>query len=300
MIALFSSLLRTNSLRLAAALALSASALLAACGSGTGTPFEPLVASRVISFGDGLSDVGQTGSKFTVNDGSVNIWVERVATSYNNTITASVTGGLGFAYGGARVNTGANSIADQITSFLAANSIGASDLIIIDAGVSELAALALANASDSALSIAADAAGKALSVQVRRLTAAGGKHVVIANALDLGKTPFATAQTRTAALTAATRAFNDGLKIALADVSSGVLLIDHEAYVNALYNSPGTLGTNGNVTTAACTGLVTACTGTANVVSDYSVYLFADDRHLAPTAHRLLGDSVYSKIKARW
>ncbi len=298
MIALFSSLLRTNSLRLAAALAIGASTLLAGCGSGS--TFEPLVASRVISFGDGLSDVGQTGSKFTVNDGSVNIWVERVATSYNNTITASVTGGLGFAYGGARVNTGANSIADQITSFLAANSIGASDLIIIDAGVSELAALALANASDSALSVAADAAGKTLAVQVRRLTAAGGKHVVIANALDLGKTPFATAQTRTAALTAATRAFNDGLKIALADVSSGVLLIDHEAYVNALYNSPGTFGTNGNVTTAACIGLVTACTGTANVVSDYSAYLFADDRHLAPTAHRLLGDSAYSKIKARW
>jgi phospholipase/lecithinase/hemolysin len=30
------------------------------------------------------------------------------------------------------------------------------------------------------------------------------------------------------------------------------------------------------------------------------VYLYADDRHLAPTAHRLMGDAAYSKIKARW
>lgn len=280
------------------ALVVAAGMLVSACGSGT--TFEPLAPTRVISFGDGLSDLGQTGSRFTVNDGSVNIWVERVAFNYGKAITASTSGGLGFARGGSRVDTGANAISDQITSFLAANTIGASDLIMIDAGVSELAALAVATPADAALAAAADIAGKALATQVRRLTAAGATHVVIGNALDLGKTPFATAASRSAAFTAATRAFNDSLKIALADVSTGVLLVDNEAYISLLYNSPATLGTGGIATAAACTGAVTACTGTANVVSNYNVYLFADDRHLTPNAHRLVGDNAYSKIKTRW
>ncbi len=281
---------------------LAASALfLAACGSGS--TFEPLAPTRVISLGDGLSDLGQTGSKFTVNDGTVNIWVERVASSYGKTITAKVSGGLGFAQGGARVNTGANAIADQITAFLAANTIGASDLLIVDAGVAELAALAAANATDPALATAADAAGKALAAQVLRLTAAGGKHIVIANAPNLGRTPFAVAQARTAGFTAATRAFNDGLKIALANVTTDVLFIDNEAYVNTIYNSPSLLGTGGNVVLAACsTPTAQTCTPTtlAAGVTNYNLHLFADDRHLGPSAHRLLGDNAYNRIKARW
>jgi outer membrane lipase/esterase len=288
-----------------AAFGLGISLLLAGCGSGS--TFEPLVPTRVISFGDGLSDLGQTpGQKFTVNDGTVNIWVERVATSYGRTITASTTpGGLGYAQGNARVNTGANPISNQISTFLAANTIGASDLIIVDAGVTELAELATANPSDAALVTAADAAGRALAAQVLRLTAAGGKHVVIANAPDLGKSPFATAQTRTAAITAATRAFNDGLKIALANVTTGVLLIDNEAYINTLHTSPSLLGTGGNVTLAACsTASAQTCnTTTLNAgvtTTSYVLHLYADNRHFAPAAHRLLGDNAYSKIKVRW
>ncbi len=290
---------RRSALKVAAGLSVSLSLLLAGCGSGS--TFEPLVPTRVVSFGDGLSDLGQTGSKFTVNDGSVNIWVERVAASYGLSIKAAAAGGLGFAQGGARINTGANSIADQITAFLAANTIGAKDLLIIDAGVAELAALATAQASDADFKTAADAAGKALATQVQRLGAAGGKQIVIANAPDMGKAPLATtAPARTAGYTGATRAFNDGLKIALASFSDNVLLVDNEAYVNALHTTPTTLGASPNVTAAACTGVVTACTGTANVAPNYAVYLYADDRHLAPTAHRLIGDNAYNKIKARW
>ncbi len=285
-----------------AVLSLGLGLLVAGCGEGT--TFEPLVPTRVISFGDGLSDVGQTGSKYTVNDGSVNIWVERLAVSYSQTITAAVSGGLGFAQGHARINGAGNTIETQISTFLtlpaATSTIAARDLIVVDPGVAELVALSAANSSDAALVVAADAAGKALAVQVRRLLAAGGQHVVIANAPDIGKTPYASAITRTVALTAATRAFNDSLKIALSDVGTGLLLIDNEAYIGALYFDPTTLGTGGTVLTAACTGAVTSCTGTTNVVSNYAVYLYADDRHLAPTAHRFVGDNAYNKVKARW
>lgn len=286
-----------------AAAALGSGLILSACGSGS--TFEPLVPARLISFGDGWSYVGTANDRFTVNDGSVNIWVAQLAASYSVALTPQSAGGLSFAQGGARVNSGANSIQDQISAFLAANTIAAKDLLVIDAGLSELIALAAAHpADDAALAAAADLAGKALAAQVLRLTAAGGSHVVIANAADLGKTPFATALARNAAFTAATRAFNDGMKVALASVTSGILLVDNEAYVNTLYNNATTLlGSGANNSTAACsTPTAQTCTAStlAPGVSNYNLHLFADDRHLAPTAHRLLGSNAYEKIKLRW
>lgn len=290
---------RRSSLKALAAASIGAGLMLTGCGSGS--TFEPLVPTRVVSFGDGWSYVGLTNDRFTVNDSSVNIWVEQLAVSYGLTLTPASGGGFGYAQGGARVDSGANSIKDQITTYLAANTISSSHLLVIDAGLSELAALAAdpANASDASLIAAADLAGKALAVQVLRLTAAGGNHVVIANAADLGKTPFATAQARSAAYTAATRAFNDGLKIALASVTSGILLIDNEAYINFLYATPANLGTGGVATGTACTGSANTC-NTGNAASNYNQFLFADDRHITPNAHRLLGTNAYSKVKARW
>jgi outer membrane lipase/esterase len=282
------------------ALAVSSSVWLAACGSGnTNEPFVPTPeSSRFVSFGDGLSDLGQTGGRFTVNDGTVNIWVDQLAARYGLPVKASANGGLGYALGGARVNDGTNSIANQITTHLAAGAISSKDLLIVDAGVSELAALALANPTDdNALNAAADAAGRALAEQVKRLPAAGGKQVVIANALDMGKTPFATSQNRAAALTAATRAFNDGLKIGLANVTNSVLLIDNEAFVNALY---GTTATTENTTAACPSNLATTACTAANANANYGAFLFADDRHLSPNAHRSVGENAYNLIRSRW
>lgn len=293
---------KSRSLRFGGLLAISASALLAGCGSGS--TFEPLVPTRFVSFGDGLSDLGQAaGKRYTVNDGSVNLWVQQLASSYGQSIAASSSGGLGFATGDARVDSGANPISAQITAFLAANTIGTSDVLVVDAGIAELVALAAAHPTDSALVTAADLAGKALGAQVKRLTAAGAKHVVIGNSPDLGKTPFATSISRVAGLTAATRAFNDGIKFALADVTNGVLLIDNEAYVNTVYNSPTVLGAGGNNSSAACsTPTALTCTSStlAAGVSNYDLHMFADDRYPTPALHRLIGTNVYNRVKNRW
>ena len=56
----------------------SVSALLtAACGSGTiESQLQP---SRIVVFGDGFSDLGQGGTRYTVNDGGINIWTQQVA-----------------------------------------------------------------------------------------------------------------------------------------------------------------------------------------------------------------------------
>jgi outer membrane lipase/esterase len=295
--------LRQRGLRFAGAFSLSLAAFLAGCGSGS--TFEPLVPTRFVSFGDGMSDLGQTGSRYTVNDGSTNIWVQQLAASYGRNITASATvGGLGFATGDARVSAGTNPISLQITNFLAANSIGASDVLVVDAGIAELVALAAAHPTDNAaLAAAADVAGKALGAQVKRLTAAGAKHVVIGNSPDLGKTPYAVSTARVAGLTAATRAFNDGIKIALADVTNAVLLVDNEAYINTIYNSPTTLGAGGNNSSAACstpTALTCTASTLAAVVRNYNLHMFADDRYPTPALHRLVGTNAYNQVKARW
>jgi outer membrane lipase/esterase len=86
-------------------------------------------------------------------------------------------------------------------------------------------------------------------------------------------------------------------------VTSNLLLVDNEAYVNLVHTTPTSyLPANPVVNAAACTAATfnsTTCTpATAN--ANYAAYLFADDRHPTPAAHRLIGDNAYNKVKERW
>src|SRR6476620_7426048 len=75
--------------------------LLAACGGGSIVDqFNP---TRIVAFGDAMGDVGQNGSRYTVNDGTVNVWTEVVASLFGLTLTPSSAGGFGYATGNARV-----------------------------------------------------------------------------------------------------------------------------------------------------------------------------------------------------
>ena len=60
--------------------ACASAALLAACGSSTTE--SAITPQRFIAFGDAMSDVGQNGSRYTVNDGSVNNWTLQVVANY--------------------------------------------------------------------------------------------------------------------------------------------------------------------------------------------------------------------------
>jgi outer membrane lipase/esterase len=295
--------------KLGALLLLALSGVLAGCGSGS--TFDALVPSRFVVFGDGLADLGQTGARYTINDGSANIWVESVALSYKQTITAAVSGGFGYAQGGARITaTGAApSIEQQISSFLASNAIGARDVLILDAGLSDLAALAqdrLNNANglstDAALNAAATAAGQAVATQVRRLVNAGGKYVVVANAYNLGQSPYAAANSATAVISAAVRSYNDALKISLVDAGQQVLLIDAESYYGNLFLNPDLLAASAVVNAGVCTSpSITTCTpSTLLTGADPAKYLFANDRYITPAAQRLFGTEAYNKISNRW
>ena len=80
--------------------ACASAALLAACGSSTTE--SAISPQRMIAFGDGMSDVGQKGTRYTVNDGSVNNWTLQVASGYGKSLAASSAGGKGYAAGNVR------------------------------------------------------------------------------------------------------------------------------------------------------------------------------------------------------
>ncbi len=177
----------------------TAAATLAGCGSSTIA--SALVPSRILSFGDGLSDLGQvSGQRYTVNDGSVNIWVQQLAARYNLTITAAATGGLGYAQGNARVlnpvdaaGGSAPSIKAQIDAFLATGSFGPKDLVLISGGLSDVIAEMQAflnnTITSDQLRANVDQAGRDYGAQIIRLVNAGAKFILVTGVYGMGRSP---------------------------------------------------------------------------------------------------------------
>lgn len=156
-----------HTLKLLAA-ALATAGLLAACGGGGGADTTPKAkVTSVKVMGDSLSDSGTFGYKFTVqgNDPTTGkpyqVWTERIAGLYNTSLcphytatseTSFVPGAAGctnYAIGGAQINyvdtTGkslntAISVLQQIKDAGAAG-VSANDLLLIDGGANDAAAL---------------------------------------------------------------------------------------------------------------------------------------------------------------
>ena len=133
--------------------ACASAALLAACGSSTTE--SAISPQRFIAFGDAVSDVGQKGSRYTVNDGSVNNWTLQVAANYGKPLAAASAGGLSYAVGNARVNakpdaagnTTTPTVAEQISTYLASGTFAGNEVVFITGGVSDvIAGMAAVNA----------------------------------------------------------------------------------------------------------------------------------------------------------
>ena len=315
----------TNWMRRTALVAACASAaLLAACGSSTIE--SGLTPDRFIAFGDALSDVGQKGSRYTVNDGSISNWTQQIASRYSKTITPAASGGLSYAAGNARVTAKPDvagdattlTITEQIDRFLAGGSFRANDVVFINAGPSEviagMAAVRAGTLAPADMVAAARNAGQELATQVRRLVTAGAKQVVVTGTYDLGKTPWATAINQAALLNDASSRFNEALLVNIVDLGANVLYVDSAYYVNLYTNSPGSYGFD-NATAAVCTSVDTGNgigIGTGQVNSalcntttllpgaNQNKYVFADAVYMTPSAHRQLGDYAYDRLRARW
>ncbi|HSV34197.1 MAG TPA: SGNH/GDSL hydrolase family protein [Ramlibacter sp.] len=308
------------------ALASASALLLAACGSGTiESQLQP---TRIVSFGDGLSDVGQGGTRYTVNDGSVNIWTLQVASSFAVSLTAQSAGGTSYATGNARVvakpdaagGTATFTVKEQIDAFLAAGTLGSNDLIVVNAGTADVIAemqqaLKVSPTQSSAQALAnVQQAGRDLGAQVRRLVQAGGKHVVVVGTYHLGRSPWATAIGQTSLLTEASSKFNEEMLVSIVDLGANVLYVDAALLFNLMQASPSSYGLT-NATDVVCTsidpgngigigtGQVNSAQCTTSTIltgAAYAGYMFADAVYLGPEAHRKFGEYAYSRIRDRW
>lgn len=306
------------------AAACATAALLAACGSSsTDSAISP---DRFIAFGDAYSDLGQKGSRYTVNDGSINNWTLQLAERYGKPLTSASAGGLSYAQGNARIaatpDAGGDAttptLAAQIDTFLASHSFTPDDIVVLNGGISDLivgmAAVQAGTLTEDAFVADARANGKLFAAQVLRLVEAGAPYVLVSGTYDLGVTPWAMAIDREALLKRASAAFNQGLLIDINDLGEHVLYVDIAYYVNLFNTSPSGYSFS-NVDHPVCTsvdagpgigigaGQVNSalCTPATLVPgADIGRYVFADSVYLTPSAQRQLGDYAYDRLRERW
>jgi outer membrane lipase/esterase len=306
------------------ALVSTSALLLAACGSGTiDSQLNP---TRIVAFGDAFSDLGQNGTRYTVNDATLNGWTQEVASLFGLNLTTLAAGGTSYATGSARVaqtpdaagNSATPTTTAQIDAFLAHDTIGANDLIIVNGGISDIIAedaQVRGGAETSAQMIAnVKQAGRDLAAQVRRLVNAGAQHVVVVGTYDLSKSLWAINSQQTDLLFQASIAFNDQLLVNMVDLGQSVLYIDAALFYNVMTATPGTYGLS-NATDPVCTSVdpgvgigigpnqvnSAKCTTSTLVAGvDYNQYVFADLVYSTPAAYRQFGSYAYSRIRQRW
>ncbi len=314
-----------NWLRRSALMAVcAASLLLAACGSSSIE--SQLMPTRIVAFGDGFSDLGQNGTRLTINDGSVNIWTQKVAVDFGLPLTASSLGGKSYATAHARVitkpdaigNSATPTVKEQVDTFLATDTVGANDLYILNAGTSDIIAegarVAAGGQTAEQAVLSSRQAGRDLAAQARRLVNAGARYVVVVGPYNLGLSPWATAKSLRSTLESASGRFNDELLIALVDLGDRVLYVDAALQFNLMISSPTAFGLTDSVT-PVCTSvdpgpgigigageinsaLCTPTTVIPNAIS--SSYLFADKVYPAPRGQIKFGEYAFSRIRARW
>lgn len=307
------------------AAACASAALLAACGSSdVESAFTP---TRFVAFGDAQADVGQVGGKsYTVNDGTLNIWTKQLASRYGGTIAPVSAGGLSYAQGNARVaatpdaagDASTPTVTQQVTQFLAGQQPADGDLVIVSAGASDIiagmAAVQAGTLTEAQYVDAASQAGKELAAQVRRLSDAGAKHILVTGAYDLSRTPWAVAIGKQDLVSTASLRFNNDLLVAIEDLRKTVFYVDIAYYVNLFQGNPGGYGfTDGS--TPVCTsvdagpgigigaGEVNSALCTPSTLlpdADPGRYVFADKVYLTPAAHRRFGDYAYDRLRQRW
>jgi phospholipase/lecithinase/hemolysin len=298
--------------------------LLAACGSGSIE--SQLNPSRLVVFGDGFADIGQTGTRYTVNDGGINNWTLQMASRFGRPLAPAASGGLSFATGNARVNTEPDAagnaatptVKEQVDAFLAGNAIQSRDLIVFNAGIADIVAeVAQLNAgTQTRAQLIADVRQAAVdvSVQVRRVLAAGATHVVVVGPYNLSKSPWAKQTAQQSVLEEASLRFNDQLLLSMVDLGANVLYVDAALYYNLVVATPSGYDMS-NSTDAVCTsvdpgpGIGTGagqmnsalCTPATVLpgANPYN-YVFADRIYPTPHAHQLFGDWAYDKIRQRW
>ena len=318
----FSSKALQNWQRLAAgAMALSAVALIGACGGGT-SQFDPFIAQRVFAFGDDTSALttdgknqGVTGLNSTtsaIDCTAQPIWVQSVAGFYGfvfaecNTAVPPVADPKAFmrAAAGAKVAD----VANQVNAQIAAGGFRDKDLALVAAGANDIYDLYSQYPARSEESLIADARsrGESLAAVVNQLVNQGAK-VIVTNLHDLGISPYARAEAtanaasgvdRAALITRLTTAFNERLGVKVLLDGRFVGLAQMDLRTQAAGRSPGNVGL-ADASTAFCSVAPPNCTTAtaATASANPALYLWADDKRLAPGGQGLLAGLALSRAQ---
>ena len=312
------------------------SALVAACALLCAPLAQAQQFSRVVVFGDSLSDAGYFRpvlaaagvpasllpilGRFTTAPGPV--WSELVAAYYGApTGPSNVNNGNIFAQGGARVAVNSSStptgaaqrpVTTQITEFLA-RSGGTADpnaLYAIWAGANDViqtlgAVSAGAITSDQASAAIQGAAGAEIQ-QIARLRAAGAQYIVVFGLPNIGATPGlrAAGATASAGATQLSAGFNTALFVGLAQNGLRVIPVDAFTFLSEITANPAAFGFT-NITTPACgpfppfSSAPDALFCPPNVWAAPNAnltFLFADGIHPTTAAHALIAQFVEAMI----
>jgi outer membrane lipase/esterase len=311
-----------------ALLALAPAALLALAGCGSGTIESQFTPTRMVVFGDALSDMGNTGTRYSVNDNATEMWVKLLALDYNVGLAKSASGGTDYATGNARVvlkpdAAGSNAtptIKEQIDTFLAANgnAFATGDIVVIQGGMSDvivqMQAFRAGTITSDQLLANVRQAGRDFATQAKRLTAAGAAHVVVIGVPDFKATPWAVTIGQQSLLSTVSTAFNDAMLADLTNEGEKMLYIDIALLFNLMASNPAAYGMT-NSADVACNsvdpgpgiGIGTnqvnsaLCTPSTIVTGvNYSSYMWADPVYPTPSAHSRIADYVFQRVRNRW
>lgn len=248
--------------------------------------------SRLVVFGDSLSDAGNTFQLtsapqppyYNGHYSNGPVWVEDLAPLLGlPTPTASLVGGpnaTDYAFGDA-TTTGAGpipSVQAQVAQFLSSDSPSPADLFTLQGGTNDVRAGQL-NGAIPAQNIA-DAANS--------LANAGAKHILVMNLPRLGETPAERGTFLEGFLNSLTDTYNQSLAtdlqtVRLSHPGLDLRIFDASGLLQQLMDNPAAYGF-ANVTDPAFNG--------TSVVSNPDEYLFWDTGHPTAAAHQLLATRV--------
>jgi RNA polymerase sigma-70 factor (subfamily 1) len=260
------------------------------------TPVWPQPISRIVAFGDSLSDTGNvfaaTGTPaapyYQGRYGSGPVWVERIATDLGvPTPTPSLGGGTDNAWGGAETGSGSTAqgvpnIRSQVSSWLACNTPGPTDLITVWGGANDF----FDGKTDPTVPVAN------LKSAVTSLAGAGGRRFVVPDLPQLGLTPGALSilPAQRDALNGLTRAFDADLKITMSQLQSSlpgvrIVVLDVDGILQQVRANPSQYGITNVVDSALANGVVTG-----------QGYLIWDDVHPTTVGHSIIGDTAFAAV----
>jgi hypothetical protein len=277
--------------------------LLASCGGGT-SQIQAFKPPRLTAFGDEASALNVDGRRYAVNEfasdgqtldcNAMPIWIQEVARAFNfGFAQCPLAGAENKAQSRAAPGARVANVVQQVDAHVAAGGFQQEELVLVLAGtwdVLDLYAQFPARPRDELIN-EARARGVRLAEQVNRMVGLGAR-VVVSTIPDLGLSPYGIAQGAEGSrlLSDLTGALNGRIRATIINDGRLIGLVLADEFVQVAARAPSAYGLT-NSTSAVCKVDPPDCTTKTLVDGATSAYLYlwANDRWLAPGGQRQLG-----------